>query len=157
MAKFFDFLDLCVLLVTMQAFPITRKIGVYHFPMQTGRPSTRPRTPFGARLHAAREARGLTQSQVASELGITQTAYALWERRQVALKPEQIEAVAEVLGVTISHLFGKDTRTGGRGGSVGKLQRLMEAASALPRSQQQKLLAVVEPFVEQHANNNGSG
>lgn len=124
--------------------------------MQTGRPSTRPRTPFGARLHAAREARGLTQAQVAEELGITQTAYALWERRTVALKPDQIEKVAEVLGVSIEHLFGKEEKRNGRGGSVGKLQQLLETASSLPRSQQQKLLAVVEPFVEQHAKN-GSG
>lgn len=139
----------------MQAFSITRKTGVYDWPMQTGRPSTRPRTPFGARLHAAREARGLTQAQVAEELGITQTAYALWERRTVALKPEQIEKVAEVLGVPIESLFGKEEKAASRGGSVGKLQRLLEAASSLPRSQQQKLLAVVEPFVEQHAKNGG--
>lgn len=139
----------------MQVISITRKTGVYDWPMQTGRPSSRPRSPFGARLHAAREARGFTQAQVAEELGITQTAYALWERRQVALKPEQIEKVAEVLGVAIESLFGKEEKANLRGGSVGKLQRLLEAASSLPRSQQQKLLAVVEPFVEQHAKNGG--
>ena len=139
----------------MQAISITRRTKGYNFPMQTGRPSTRPRTRFGSRLHAAREAKGLTQTQVAKELGITQTAYALWERRQVALKPEQIEKVAEVLSVSIEHLFSKDAKSNGRGGSVGKLQRLLESASALPRSQQQKLLAVVEPFVEQHIKSEG--
>jgi len=136
----------------MQAFSIIRKSEVYNSPMQIGRPSTRPRPPFGSRLHAAREARGLTQSQVAEKLGITQTAYALWERRQVALKPEQIEKVADVLGVSIEHLFGKDKSAKSRGGSVGKLQRLLESAAALPRSQQQKLISVVEPFVTQHQN-----
>ena len=139
----------------MQAISITNRARVYNLGMQTGRPSTRPRTPFGSRLHAAREEKGLTQSQVAEQLGITQTAYALWERRQVALKPEQIEKVAEVLGVSILYLFGKDEVKNSRGGSIGKLQKLFEAASSMPRSQQQKLLSVIEPFVEQHLKTSG--
>jgi transcriptional regulator with XRE-family HTH domain len=136
----------------MQAISITEKTVVYGSPMQTGRPSTRPRTPFGAKLHAAREAKGFTQSQVAGELGITQTAYALWERRPVALKPDQIEKVAKVLGVRGADLFSGTDKPRARGGSIGKLQRLLEAASSLPRNQQLKLIAVVEPFVEQHSN-----
>ena len=136
----------------MQAISITARSRVYDLNMQTGRPSKHPRTPFGAKLHAARENLGLTQTQIADQLGITQAAYALWERRQVALKPDQIEKVAEVLGVSIEHLFGKDEKPKSRGGSVGKLQRLLESASALPRSQQQKLISVVEPFVAQHQN-----
>ena len=141
-----------VILVTMQAVSINIASGVYAFPMQTGRPSKHPRTAFGSRLHSAREAAGLTQSQVAEKLGITQTAYALWERRSVALRPEQIIRVAEVLNVPIDFLFGKDSKPSGRGGSVSKLQKLLEAASSLPRGQQQKLIAVVEPFVTQHQN-----
>jgi transcriptional regulator with XRE-family HTH domain len=136
----------------MQAISITISSRVYSSPMQTGRPSKHPRTAFGSRLHSAREVAGLTQSQVAEKMGITQTAYALWERRSVALKPNQISKVAEVLNISIDYLFGKDTKTSGRGGSVSKLQRLLEAASNLPRGQQQKLIAVVEPFVSQHQN-----
>ena len=136
----------------MQAISISISSGVYALTMQTGRPSKHPRTEFGSRLHTAREAAGLTQSQVAEKLGITQTAYALWERRTVALKPDQISKVAEVLNVSIDYLFGKDAKSGGRGGSISKLQKLLEAASTLSRSQQQRLIAVVEPFVIQHRN-----
>ncbi len=143
-----------VLLVTVQAISINNFSRVYAFPMQTGRPSKHPRTAFGSRLHSAREAAGLTQSQVAEKLGITQTAYALWERRSVALRPDQISKVSEILNITIDHLFGKDTKSSGRGGSVSKLHRLLEAASNLPRGQQQKLIAVVEPFISQHQNGN---
>jgi len=36
-------------------------------------------------------------------------------------------------------------------GPTGKMKQLFEAASRLPRSQQQKIAAVLEAFVNQHA------
>jgi transcriptional regulator with XRE-family HTH domain len=121
--------------------------------MQTGRPSNRPRSAFGARLHAAREAAGLTQAQVAEKLGLTQTAYALWERRDVALRPEQIAQVAEALGVSIDALFAQPTaaraRKGVNGGPVGKVRQTFEAVSKLPRRQQQHIVRVVSALVAQ--------
>ena len=119
--------------------------------MQTGRPSKEPRTEFGQRLHAAREALGLSQAQVAGHLGITQKAYAVWERYPVALRPEQIEKVAAVLKVSVEHLFGKTAAKSRARGPVGKMRQLFEAVSQLPRSQQEKVSAILEPFVARHA------
>jgi len=119
--------------------------------MQTGRPSTEPRTEFGQRLHAAREALGLSQAQVAEQLGITQKAYAVWERYPVALRPEQIEKAAAALKVSVDHLFGKAVAKP-RGGPVGKLHRVFEKASRLPRHQQNKVAEFVEAFVNQQTN-----
>jgi len=36
-------------------------------------------------------------------------------------------------------------------GPTGKMKQLFEAASQLPRSQQQKLAAIIEPFIAHHA------
>jgi len=36
-------------------------------------------------------------------------------------------------------------------GPTGKMKQLFEAASRLPRSQQRKLAAIIEPFIEHHA------
>jgi hypothetical protein len=36
-------------------------------------------------------------------------------------------------------------------GPTGKMRRLFEAASQLPRSQQEKITALLEPFVAHHA------
>jgi len=119
--------------------------------MQTGRPSKEPRTDFGQRLHAAREVLGLSQAQVAEQLGITQKAYAVWERYPVALRPEQIEKAAAVLKVSVEHLFGK-TGAKPRGGPVGKLHQVFEKASQLPRHQRNKIAGVVEALVAQHAS-----
>ena len=79
---------------------------VYDNGMRTGRPSNKPRTPFGRNLHALRERAGLTQTQVAKQLDISARAYAFWEREPVALRPEQMLKLAEILGVTVQELIG---------------------------------------------------
>ena len=128
----------------------------YHGGMKTGRPAKYPRTPFGEKIHAAREALGLSQAQVAEKLGITQMAYAFWERRTVALRPEQIERLAEILNIPINAML-TDRRTPVRkGGPTGKAHRVFEQVNRLPRSQQQHILAVVEAFVAQQSHGNNS-
>jgi transcriptional regulator with XRE-family HTH domain len=131
----------------MQVKKLTQDSMLYPAGMQTGRPSKYPRTPFGERVHAAREAMGLSQAQVAEKMGVTQTAYAVWERHPVALRPEQIEKLAAVLSVTVEHLFDRE-ETNQRGkGPVGKARRLFESVSKLPRSRQQRILATVEDML----------
>ena len=115
--------------------------------MKTGRPSKLPRSDFGARLHAAREAAGLSQAQMAEKLGIHQTSYAAWERHTVALRPEQIKTLADLCGVSVEHLLGTE-QTPKRGtGPAGKARVVFESVSKLPRSRQQKILEVVEALV----------
>lgn len=129
----------------MQAIQLTFEEDPYNPAMKTGRPSKLERTPFGARLHAAREAVGLSQAQVAAKLGLTQAAYAFWERRKVALRPEQIEQVAAILNVTAEQLFGSAKTEPKRGsGPAGKLRQVFERANKLPRDQQKHVLRVVE-------------
>jgi len=48
---------------------------------------------------------GLSQAQIAEKLEITQTAYSLWERRNVALRPDQIEKLVQVLNISADDLF----------------------------------------------------
>ena len=124
----------------------------YPVGMQTGRPSKYPRTPFGERVHAAREAMGLSQAQVAEKMGVTQTAYAVWERHPVALRPDQIEKLAAVLNVTVEYLFGREETSQRGKGPVGKARRLFESVSKLPRHQQKQVLTVLEAYVNQTAH-----
>jgi transcriptional regulator with XRE-family HTH domain len=119
--------------------------------MRTGRPSQRQRSPFGARVRALRVSAGLSQQHVADQLGISQSAFALWERHVVALKPEQLTKLAQILRVRVEELLEEQPRPQKRGGPVGKAQRLFEAVSRLPRHQQEKIYAVLEPYVAQHS------
>ena len=136
----------------MQAFPVTILSAPYAEGMKTGRPSSEPRTEFGQRLHAAREALGLSQAQVAEQLGITQKAYAVWERYPVALRPEQIEKTAAILKVTVDHLFGKNSAPSRGNGPTGKLRRIFDQASQLPRHQQSKVVELMENYLRGMAN-----
>jgi transcriptional regulator with XRE-family HTH domain len=119
--------------------------------MQTGRPAKRERTPFGQRLHTLREQAGLSQEQLGAKLGLSQRVYAYWERHPVALRPDQLLSLAEALNVSVDDLVGTNGKKKRGAGPTGKMKQLFEAASRLPRSQQQKLAAIIEPFIEHHA------
>ena len=132
----------------MQAISLTIFEPGYDGAMRTGRPSTRPRTAFGERLRAAREALGLSQAEVAKRFGISQASYGAWERDPVALRPEQIEKLTETLKVSVDYLFGKENDKRQSKGPTGKVRRVFETVSRLPRHQQNKVVEFVEAFVE---------
>jgi len=112
--------------------------------MPGGRPPKHQRSPFGERLHAARLAAGLSQTQVAEKLGITQPSYADWERRMVALRPDYLPQLAVVLGITVEQLLGIAESPQRGKGPIGKARHVFERVSELPRATQQRILASVE-------------
>ena len=125
--------------------------AAYHGLMPAGRPTKRPRAAFGACLLKARRQAGLSQEQLGAKVGVSQRTIAYWEREPVALRAEQVSALADVLGVTTDYLMGRDNGKARRGGPSGKMRQLFETASRLPRSQQKKVAEVIEPFILQHA------
>lgn len=135
----------------MQALSLTQDLSPYTPDVQTGRPTKRERTPFGQRLHTLREQAGLSQQQLADKLGLTQRAYAHWERNPVALRPDQLLNLAQVLNVSVEDLVGTNGTKKRGTGPTGKMRQLFEAASRLPRNQQQKIAAIIEPFIAHHA------
>ena len=57
------------------------------------------------------------------------------------------------LGVSVDELLGEtDKKRRAGAGPTGRMRRLFEAASKLPRSQQEKIAAVIEAFVNQHSD-----
>ena len=131
----------------MQAQSINLFAVAYSGDMRTGRPSNAPRSDFGARLKALRESAGLSQTQVAEQLGILQGTYALWERRDVALRADQTAKLAKILGTSTDELVVGEVRRVVRGGPTGKARRVFEEVSRLPRNRQQRILATVEDML----------
>jgi len=115
--------------------------------MKTGRPSTRPRPPFGERLHELREQAGLTQAQVAEKLGISHRAYAFWEREPTAVRAEQLAILANLFDVSADYLVGREPSKQRGSGPTGKLRQLFESASQMPRRQQQRIIGLVEDII----------
>jgi len=120
--------------------------------IKAGRPSKNSRSDFGQRLYYARERAGLTQAQLADKLGVVQQVVAAWERRDCALKPSQVAEIAQTVGVSSDYLLGISNSLKSKG-PIGKMRQVFEAASELPRRQQQKIAEFVEPFIEQQRPN----
>lgn len=61
---------------------------------------------FSERLKTLRKEAGLTQVDVAEKLGISQPAYASWERGVKKPTQENLVKIAQVLNVSIDYLVG---------------------------------------------------
>jgi transcriptional regulator with XRE-family HTH domain len=123
-------------------------------PIGIGRPAKSRRTPFGQRLAALRQERGLTQTQLAEKLGTTQRVITYWERGSVALRADQLAALAQALDSSTDQLLGAATAPRkAQAGPVGRLRQVFDRASKLPRHQQQRIISVVEALVAQADSN----
>lgn len=61
--------------------------------------------------------------------------------------------MAWALGVSVNELLGEtDKKRHASAGPTGRMRRLFEAASKLPRSQQEKIATVIEAIVNQHSD-----
>jgi transcriptional regulator with XRE-family HTH domain len=116
--------------------------------IKAGRPPKGERPEFGQRMAEARERAGLTQSELAKKLGVTQQVIAAWERRIIALRPDQIKALAQAINATADYLIGISENWKGAKGPSGKVRHVFEQVSKLPRRQQQKVVEFVEAFVQ---------
>ena len=61
---------------------------------------------FSERLKESRKKARLTQVEIAEKLGISQPAYASWERGAKKPTQENLVKLAQVLNVTIDYLVG---------------------------------------------------
>jgi len=59
----------------------------------------------GARLKAARVHAGLTQEQLAQEIGVSRSAVAQWETDRAGQVGGNLARIAEVLAVSVGHLL----------------------------------------------------
>lgn len=136
----------------MQADSVIFQHPVYHGgTMPAGRPAKHERSAFGERLFNARVQAGLSQAQVAEALGVTQPSYADWERRSVALKPEYLPKLADMLNVPIDHLVGKGPAKRSKAAApAGRARQVFDAVLKLPRKQQAKVIEMAEGFLSLH-------
>jgi len=135
----------------MQAESIISIEDIYNSSMKTGRPAKSERTDFGSRVQQLREEAKLSQREVAAELGISQPAYALWERRNVAIPAEQIKKLADVFGVTVDTLFNSADEHKRRG-PTGKARKIFEEISTYSRRDQKELLELIEFMMRPYRN-----
>lgn len=114
------------------------------------------RPALGQRLADLRQAAGLTQMQLAEKLAVHHSNIAFWELSGTAPRGEVLPGLASALGVTVDELLGVRPPKPRRQPAKGRLQQVFEAASRLPRRQQDKIAEFVEAFVAQHREKNAA-
>lgn len=112
---------------------------------------SRTRPVQGARLLALRRAAGLSQVELARLVGESQQNIALWEQSDKPPRSDVLPKIGKALGVSVEVLLNVDlpaqTR---RPGPAGKVHKVFEEVSKLPRKQQDKIVDVVSAIVEDY-------
>ncbi|MDA8253606.1 MAG: helix-turn-helix transcriptional regulator [Rhodospirillales bacterium] len=68
-------------------------------------PGKQPTEAVGARIREARLARGMTQAELASAVGVTRSAVAQWETERAGQVRANLTRIAAVLGVSVQFLL----------------------------------------------------
>jgi len=99
-------------------------------------------------LRALREAAGMSLRELARQIDEHPSNVSFWERTGKLPKSEVLASMARALGVTVDEILGE--RAPRRGVSpAGRARETFDKVSVLPRSQQKKILDVVDALVVQ--------
>ena len=121
----------------------------YHWPMPGGRPATKPAPKFGQRMAAFRVAKGLSQNQLAIELGMTRARIAYYERASLNPSLEVVEKIADFFGVTVGELLNDTSRNAKKPGPPSQFAKLAERLEQLPRTKQKLVAEMLEGVLRQ--------
>jgi transcriptional regulator with XRE-family HTH domain len=100
-------------------------------------------------LRTLREKTGLSLRELSRIIGEQPTNLSYWERTGKSPRADLLVPIAKALGVTVEELLGEPKPIRGSAPS-GKMRQLFESASRLPRSQQQKVADILQPFIREH-------
>jgi len=110
----------------------------------------RQRTPNGERLAAFRKAAGFSQADLAEALKIPQRTLAFYELDADHVPSNILEPFSRIFKISIEEILGIEASSSKRG-PKSKMDHQLEQIAELPKSEQKKLLPVIEAFVAQYA------
>jgi len=110
-----------------------------------------PMSKISSLLRRSRESAGISVRELARQIGECHTNVSYWERTGKIPRSDVLLPISIALGVTVEELLGeaKPKRASAPGG---RMRQLFDAASKLPRSKQEKVLSVLEPFITAHTS-----
>jgi transcriptional regulator with XRE-family HTH domain len=125
---------------------------LYNAGTMAGRPASTPSTEHGERLAALRKAAGLSQAQLADAVGIPARSVTFYERKALSLPSHLVTKFSTVLGVPVEQVLGVAAKNGSaKRGPKSELERRLENVRRLPRTEQKRILQVVDALLAQHA------
>lgn len=106
---------------------------------------------LGRRIAEHRKALGLTQTDLAQELGVAQQTMAHYEGGTARIAAAMLPTVARVLGVAIEELIGMPARRGvGKRGPQPKIALQLQQIEALPKAKQRAIAQVLDSVLAAH-------
>ncbi len=105
---------------------------------------------LGRRIAHFRKTEGLTQQQLAEQLGIAQQTMAHYEGGHLRITVIMLTSLAKTLGITLEELMEEQTAARkGKRGPVSVLQRQVEQIQQLPRAKQRFVIEMLDTVIQQ--------
>ncbi len=105
---------------------------------------------LGQRIAERRKHLGITQVQLAEQLGVAQQTMAHYEGGTLRVAVAMLPTLTSTLGMSLEELVGTESKPGKRGPAP-KLQQQLERISALPKARQRVVSEVLDSLLAQPA------
>ena len=105
----------------------------------------------GQRLATIRKQRALSQVELASKIGISQSTLTDYERGKLRLHDRLIISIAQALKVSTDELLGLDHTKNKNGASIAislRIGKRLQKIEELPKSKQKALLTNIDNFLK---------
>ena len=100
---------------------------------------------FGERLTRLRKARGLTQTELAKMIGVTQRVITYYERETPFPPSNILPPLSRALKTTTDHILGLEKYNGKTEGDISpQLARKLKSINRLPKTEQKALILFIE-------------
>ncbi|MED8228443.1 helix-turn-helix domain-containing protein [Escherichia coli] len=110
-------------------------------------------TELGRRITALRKDAGMTQTQVAQALNVSQQAVQAWEAGRRRIQISILPAVARLLAVSLEDLLGEEPeKIARKRGPAPKWQQLIEEIDSLPKAKQKMISEMLSALIVQAHN-----
>ena len=108
---------------------------------------------LGRRITALRKDAGMTQTQVAQALNVSQQAVQAWEAGRRRIQISILPAVARLLAVSLEDLLGEEPeKIARKRGPAPKWQQLIEEIDSLPKAKQKMISEMLSALIVQARN-----
>lgn len=103
---------------------------------------------FGARLATLRQQRGLSQEELAAQIGVSRRVIAYYEAESPQLPGALLVALAQALQVTADELLGMAPLAGLPSPKTARLLKRLQRIEELPPADQRAVLKLVDAMLE---------
>ena len=110
---------------------------------------------LGARIAQARKDHGMTQQELAKQLGVAQQTLAHYEVGRARMPASMLPTVARLLTLSLDELMGQPVpraaraARGGKRGPASRLEQQIQAVAQLPKTKQQFVSQMLDTVLAQ--------